>query len=243
MPTIQICVLANSIKNSHRCIAGLEVEKTTDGKRNVGGWIRPVSRHDEGALNLEERALRSWWRKNEPQLLDVIEVHLDKNESDRSQPENWLIAPSKPWKLIEKMAWKDLLPFVDRPKDIWLESPRDWEKFSPSWLRRQARVQSLYLIKPETIYLEAQTEYDSAEARNKKSRWVVFTYNRFTYRLPLTDPVIEEKYLGQFPTIKDGLKKFQLASGNDCLLSLSYTPAFRTGYHYKVVSAILEPGK
>ena len=244
MPTIQICVLANSVKNSHRYVAGLETEKGPDGKRKFGGWIRPVSKHDEGALTLDERALRKWlFLKNEPQAFDVIELEVDRNESDPLQPESWLITPGKPWKLVEKLSWKDVQPYIDRPKDLWLENQNEWERISPNWLRRQARVQSLYLIKPESIYIETETEFDRTEKRNKNIRRVVFTYNRYTYRLPLTDPEVEKRYPDDASGGKVGFTKSNLASGNDCLLCLTYTPRINNGFHYKVVAAILEPAK
>ncbi|HWN94265.1 MAG TPA: hypothetical protein VNT99_04475 [Methylomirabilota bacterium] len=54
----RILVLANSTKHHPmRCVAGRELIEEGGGKSRWGGWIRPVSAHDEGALNSGERCL------------------------------------------------------------------------------------------------------------------------------------------------------------------------------------------
>jgi hypothetical protein len=56
MTTKRILVLANSTKHHPmRCVAGREVLGEAGCITQWGGWVRPVSRHDEGALSLGER--------------------------------------------------------------------------------------------------------------------------------------------------------------------------------------------
>jgi len=239
MPIQQICILANSVKNKHRCVAGFEVKRQADGRLEWGSWIRPVSTHDLGALNLKERTLANRYRAPEPQLLDIVEMDLQQHEGDPIQPENWLIAPAKPWRWIGTVGRDEIVAREERPPDLWLEDRRQPERISPNHLRRSSRVQSLYWIRPKTIRIEIHSAYNPLEGRNKRTRRVLFTYNWFNYDLPLNDPEIDQRYFPDFPKPEDGVKEITLASGNNCLLCLSYTPIFN-GFHYKVVAAILE---
>jgi hypothetical protein len=70
----RILVLANSTKHHPmRCVAGRELIAEETGKSPWGSWIRPVSNHDEGALDVSERRLE---QAADPKPLDV--VHLQK---------------------------------------------------------------------------------------------------------------------------------------------------------------------
>ena len=71
MPSKRIIVLANSVKKSAKCVAGIEVGT---GKDLVPyGWIRPVSGESEGELELRHmqveggRALK---------VYDIVDVPL-----------------------------------------------------------------------------------------------------------------------------------------------------------------------
>ena len=69
-----ILVLANSTKHHPmRCVAGRELIDEGGGKSRWGGWIRPVSTHDEGALNSGERCLAG---AAEPKPLELVRVPL-----------------------------------------------------------------------------------------------------------------------------------------------------------------------
>ena len=88
MITKRILVLANSTKHYPKsCVAGRELIDE-GGKSRWGGWIRPVSNHDEGALDVTERRLAG---ANDPKPLDVVQLPLSAPENNPLQPENWLI--------------------------------------------------------------------------------------------------------------------------------------------------------
>ena len=58
MTTKSICILANSIKFSGRCIAGMEVQQSENGKwRLLKNWIRPLSHRGGGEIKLSESRL------------------------------------------------------------------------------------------------------------------------------------------------------------------------------------------
>lgn len=239
MLTKQICVLANSAKNKNRCVAGLEIQRDASGEIQWGNWIRPVSPHDNGAVNFPERRLANRAHHPEPQLLDLIEISLKHHEADPVQPENWLIAAGGNWRWLGSIPWREILPREERPVDLWLENRKLPERVSSGYLAREKNLPSLYLIRPRKIHLEIHTEYNRAEGRNKRVRRVLFSYNWFDYDLPLTDVDIEQRYFPVFPGEKEGVRRIDLASGNNCLLCLSLTPVFN-GFHYKVVATILE---
>jgi len=235
----QICVLANSVKNRNRCVAGFEVKKKSDGETEWGSWIRPISPHDNGAVNFNERRLLNRRDSQEPQILDVIEISLKQHEADPIQPENWLVDSSRGWRWLGTIPWNEIATREERPVDLWLENRKCPERVSTGYLRRQPNVQSLYWIRPQKIHVEAHTEYLRAEGRNKRVRRVLFTYNWLNYALPLTDPEIEAHYFPNFPGDKEGVRRIDLAAGNNCLMCVSCTPVFN-GFHYKVVATILE---
>jgi hypothetical protein len=239
MPTKQICVLANSVKNKNRCVAGFEITSALNGKLEWGSWIRPVSPHDNGAVNFNERRLLNRRENQEPQILDVIEISLKQHEADPIQPENWLVDSTKPWKWIGTILWNEIAAREERPVDLWLESRKFPERVSTSYLQCQTNVQSLHWIRPQKIHLEIHTEYNREEGRNKRVRRVIFSYNWFNYDLPLTDPEIEANYFPDFPNEREGVRRIDLASRNNCLMCVSATPVFN-GFHYKVVATILE---
>lgn len=239
MPAKHICVLANSVKNKNRCVAGFEIKQTSGGQTEWGSWIRPISPHDNGAVNFNERRLSNRHDNQEPQILDIIEISLKQHEVDPIQPENWLLDSTRSWKWIGTIPWREILAQAERPVDLWLENRKFPERVSTGYLRRQTGVQSLYWIRPQKIHLEVHTEYNRAEGRNKRVRRVLFSYNWFNYDLPLTDPEIEAHYFPEFPNEKEGVRRIDLASGNHCLMCVSCTPVFN-GFHYKVVATILE---
>jgi len=114
----RILVLANSTKHHPmRCVAGRELIDESGGKSRWGGWIRPVSTHDEGALNSGDRCLAGAADLNP---LDVIRVALDVSENNPLQPENWLIHQGEVWTKDSVMDAKSLLSLVEEPESLWL---------------------------------------------------------------------------------------------------------------------------
>src|SRR5436853_162138 len=95
MITKRILILANSTKHHPKsCVAGRELIDEGGGKTRWGDWVRPVSNHDEGALDFAERRLSG---ANDPKPLDVILLALTARENNPLQPENWLIEPGQAW--------------------------------------------------------------------------------------------------------------------------------------------------
>jgi len=78
----RIVYLANSRKQSERCIAGLEIEGS-----QLGSWIRPVSSRPLGEIGYLERRLTTG---SEPDLLDILEIPMRSAHPHGYQTENHL---------------------------------------------------------------------------------------------------------------------------------------------------------
>jgi hypothetical protein len=103
-----IVCLANSKKFGGYCIAGKECDGRT--------WIRPVSSCPTGELSQTEIRLQDG---SEPRVLDVIELPLLEPKPHEYQRENWLIAPEKKWKRVQRWNWDDLEQLEDPLAPLW----------------------------------------------------------------------------------------------------------------------------
>ena len=120
MTTKRILVLANSTKHHPRsCIAGRELIDERGGKTKWGAWIRPVSNHDEGALDFVERRLANG---KDPKPLDVIQLPISGPENNPLQPENWVIQPGQAWTKESMCDARVLQSLTEEPESLWLES-------------------------------------------------------------------------------------------------------------------------
>ncbi len=79
----RIVCLANSRKESGRCVAGLEIVES-----GLKGWIRPVSGREKGELSLDERRYENG---QDVQLLDIIDIRFVEPRPHGCQVENHLI--------------------------------------------------------------------------------------------------------------------------------------------------------
>src|ERR1051325_10195243 len=188
--TKRVFILANSYKHHPmRCVAGREVVQDPNGQVRWGGWVRPVSNHDEGALRLDECCYRDG---GNPKPLDVADVSLDIPENDQIQPENWFILPGQRWKKVGQCGANEAAQLAEQPTDLWLEHGQMTDRVSPSFLGRMTQRRSLYLIQPDSLHLNIETK--TWEGHRKKRVRAIVLYRGQTYDLGLTDPLIEQKY-------------------------------------------------
>ncbi len=95
----RIICLANSLKRSERCIAG--IEPTT------GRWIRPVTAHLDGRVPRPTRLVAG----AEPRLLDLLEIPLADTGPDYGfESENRLILPGA-WRRVGRVQAPSLLKY------------------------------------------------------------------------------------------------------------------------------------
>lgn len=232
----RILVLANSTKHHPRsCVAGRELIDEGGGKTRWGGWIRPVSSHDEGALDFVERRLASG---GDPKPLDVIQVPVSGQENNPLQTENWLIEPGQPWTKQSTGNIQDILDLVEEPQDLWLQPGQQNDRVHKTFLQRMPQVRSLYLIRPEEFSFEVRSKTWNNETK-KKIR-AAFIYKRQYYSLALEDPLIVRKYFPDFSKATDG----ETPINKPVLLCVSLPQAFKEfkepGFHFKVVATVFE---
>lgn len=233
METKTLCILANSIKFSGRCIAGMEVEATDDGKWRLNrNWIRPLSHSEGGEVNLHESRLDT---NQQPAILDIVEIPLDEPAQVDGQPEDWLIARESNWIYRGRFAPSVLGHLLEEPENLWLEFPHQADRVSPDFLRMH-RLPSLYLIQASDLGL-AITEFVDDSGQTKKKRRARFRYKGVSYDLALTDPKMQCRYFPNFPQTNSG----PITDGPDAdsILCVSLTPEFR-GHHYKLVAGVIE---
>ena len=232
MITKQILVLANSTKHYPKsCVAGRELIDE-GGKTRWGGWIRPVSNHDEGALDFVERRLST---AVDPKPLDVVQIPLSAQENNPLQPENWLIEAGGAWVKESAMEAAALTALVEQPESLWLDPAQKSDRASASVLEKLPNFQSLYLIRPEKFHFQIRSRV--WDGYPKKQQRGVFSYRGRHQDFALTDPLIGRKYFPDYPRTPDG--DIQPADSSRILLCVSLTPPFHD-LHYKVIATVFE---
>lgn len=216
-----IC-LANSRKISGRCIAGKELVKGS-----AGGWLRPVSDREHEEVSESERQYKDG---SDPCVLDVIRVPLIRPRPKDYQKENWLLHPDYYWVRTGQLPWTGLLAFVDNPATLWLNGSSTVQGLNDRLHLNSARrlASSLYLLRVPRMTLQVHApgeDYGNSKRRVQAG----FSYNGENYRLRVTDPVIERRYLA----MRNG--KYVL---EDCYVTVSLGEPYK-GYCYKLVAAIV----
>jgi hypothetical protein len=232
MITKRILVLANSTKHYPKsCVAGREL-MDEGGEVQWGGWIRPVSNHDEGALDFSERRLAG---PNDPKPLDLVRLALSAPEDNALQPENWLIEPGQTWVKESVLVSQKLLNLIEQPDSLWFDPSQKSDRASASVLQKLPGMQSLYLIRPEGFHFQVRSRVWEGYA--KKQQRGVFNYRGRVYDFALTDPLIGRKYFPDYPRIPD--QDIQPADPGRILICVSLTPPFHD-LHYKVIATVFE---
>lgn len=233
MITKQILVLANSTKHYPRsCVVGRELVRESEGKTRWAGWVRPVSNHDEGALDFAERRLSNG-RDSRP--LDVIRLFLAGPENNHLQPENWLIGSGQSWVKESVFRAGVLSSLVETPDSLWFDPTQKSDRASALVLQQLPCFQSVYLIRPEGFRFQIRSRIWDGYA--KKQQRGIFNYRGRHYDFAITDPLIGRNYFPDYPQTPEGV--IEPADHNRILLCVSLTPPFHD-LHYKVIATVLE---
>lgn len=162
----EIVILANSLKNQARCVAG----KCVSTKQ----WIRPVGDLQGKALANNQITVKNWKGQVWPlQTLQKAEISFSQHAPLVNQPENYLIDGSQ-WIDKDKIQKRDLNNFLDNPNDLWGDSDR----VNFSLIQSGKTINdSLYLINVKNLRL--YTQYDKRRG--------TFNYNNTIYNFACTD--------------------------------------------------------
>ena len=223
MSTIaRIVCLANAHKDGERCLAGKRM--LPDG--SMGEWIRPVSsRSKSGALSKPERI---YLDREEPALLDLIEIRLDHHRPEAHQQENWLLAQDNQCKKIDALPLERLI--VDAPSTIWDNGySSDGHRDNRIPQERADRLEnSLLLIEVDGMEV---TRGKSLRGRPNLSGWFEYGPLGHNYKFTITDPAFEAKRSNK-------ADKFWIET---CYLTISLTDVHeQDGYAYKLIAGVIE---
>jgi len=216
-----IICLANSRKNSGRCVAGKEI----NGNR-IGDWIRPVSARPSDELSEYERRFQDG---QDPKLLDVVHIPMIEPRPSGFQAENHLIDDRYYWVKEREATWAELEDAVDPISPLWDNRSSTYnglhdrvDEASANQLRS-----SLRLIAVKDLSVSVGVEGAAFGNAKRKVRGH-FSLGGLEYRLAVTDPVVERELFAR----DDGI--FTVGSA---ILCISLGEPW-DGYAYKLIAAI-----
>ena len=220
-----IVCFANSRKTSGRCVAGKEWHDS-----GAGEWMRPVSDRPSHEVSEEERRYKDG---GDPQLLDIIKVPCARHDPVSHQHENHVIDPNYYWSKEGRLAWTDIQAWTDHPPNLWGVGEGSYAGLNNRIAVGQENGASLYLVAVERMQLIVGPKAPQYSA--KRSVQGEFAYSGTTYRLDVTDPVIERNYLAQADGHYEIMQPVLCVSLGDPHQATGVTQ----GYFYKLIAAVL----
>ena len=231
----RIVVLANSVKNSGRCLAGKELIRT-GGSYEVGNWIRVCGSEDGGEVSV------SWMLEQlgrEPRLLDVIDVPLEGIVPLADQPENWLMVRRAKWRERGTLPVEEISKLVDHPLQLWGTQKRDVEA---GYVETMGEPASLYFIEPEVVGpVRVWTDKNLNESggrMDKLQRRVSLKYRRMFHEFTVTDPVLQAECYPDIPLHGEPMLSVDISLGGPTFVCISLTPPWH-GKQYKIAAGFV----
>lgn len=222
----RIVCLANSRKMNERCVAGKEWLAGAPGP-----WIRPVGNRLMGEILLRERR---YGDGADPELLDIIDVPLQRPQPKGFQSENWLLYASQRWVRAGHAKWPELSRLVDEPASLWLNNSHTRagvnDRVSESAAHRLNS--SLYLLHLDSLKLSVSVFGEDIVLMRRRVQ-ADFVYRGTQYKLWVTDPLIERTYRAK----PDGDYNI-----GECFVTVSLGEPHK-GDCYKLVAAVITPDR
>lgn len=186
MHTATFVCLANSRKNSGRCLAGKAFVNGSYSK-----WIRPVTEHSHEELHTHEHCLQTG---EDSSILDILEIRLLEPKKKQHQQENWLMDVSVPLKKQGTLSLEEAYRIIDTPSNLWGigSSTKSGLNNSVPESKIQEFSTSLYLIEVKNFNLQIIEE---SFTYTRKVMVGNFSYNGIDYKLKITDPEFEHKFI------------------------------------------------
>lgn len=220
MKRLFIC-LANSKKYNQRCIAGVELEKSSRKgykyqiikRADNPVWIRPVSSSEHGEVASE--------LVDHIDLLDIVEINILAVAPQGFQSENVLF-DNRRLQVVDRID--KIEPLID--KLLTINTPTLFGNTERSvHVNDAAQIDhSLVFIKPIDVDV-----YETRNFKGNPQTRSSFTYNSVHYDLPVTDIDFEEKFSKNPRILEDCAHVYFTVS-----LGVDFNEQ-----HYKLIAGIL----
>ena len=176
MISVEVVILAKSIKHKQYCVAGKCVAN--------GVWVRPVASKDGAELQKSNVLISNNYGQFEAKPLQKVIMNFVQHAPLIFQPENFVV-DGEPWRQNYKINLSDLEKYLDKPNDIWGSG----DKISAEAIRLGLmRIESsLYLLRVRNLLLE------KLYFQGRSRRRVKFSYGCIDYDLSSTDPDFDSK--------------------------------------------------
>ncbi|NUR19244.1 MAG: hypothetical protein HOQ12_06895 [Gemmatimonadaceae bacterium] len=212
-----IC-LANSRKESGRCVAGLELNGSA-----LGGWIRPVSKREKEELSIDDRRYDDG---SDISVLDIVRITFLRQKPHSCQRENHLIDDSVSWERIGRAKPASLLPAAHQDGTLWINGYSSFNGTNDRIRLTDADKlsTSLTLVAPMT------STFQVLKGLSKRQVRLDFKHAGAPYCLAVTDTKLEAAYLAK----PDG--RYPLTT--QALVCVSIGEEYN-GYRYKLAAAVI----
>lgn len=171
MKSVELVILANSVKHQGHCVAG----KCVSNKE----WYRPVSNAKGEELSGAQAQYSNTYGTYMVKPLQKIVMGFSQHAPLPNQPENFVI-DGENWTQRYKIDERELPAYLDHPDDIW--GIGDRVSYSDIVTGREAISQSLYLLAVDDLHLYV------AERIGYRSRRASLSYGGVHYDFAVTDP-------------------------------------------------------
>lgn len=221
-----IICLANSRKPpAGRCIAG----KIIRNQEITNEWIRPVSERESREVSEEERRYQHGKRA---QLLDKISIPLKERCSLGHQVENYTLDPEYYWTHQGVATWDEVTQCVDEyDANFWRTAYSTRygirDKLAEADLHLIGSSLKLIMVDDLTINVAMEEGFEGNPGRRRAR--ASFTYHGQQYKFSITDPEVEENFLGQ----ENG--DYEI---NNAAICISLVEPWN-GYAFRVVASII----
>ena len=223
-----IC-LANSYKYGGRCLAGIEIELSANGRqyrpllRDDGNprWIRPVQKgaeHESIAIETAQNI----------RLFDILEIEVSEACGRGCQGENVYF---KSLKIISHLKCDNehILPLCSK-EIVVLNSPHTYLAES----EYQRGNHSLMLIRPEKTSIFAENK-QTDDGQQKRKYYAKFVYCGIEYKLPITAP----EYLSRMESYSPIALTGEFPTGT-FYFTISIAAEPWNGVHHKLLAGIID---
>lgn len=214
---IEVLCLANSYKNTNRCVAGLRLD--------TGGWIRPVSDTSGSALVESQYTTGSG---HSPSPLDTVRVPVSTQRPKYNQPENWIISGDD-WELLttdlDKKQKLSLNTAIQRRGPVICDHRSSIPKreITDGFVPR-----SLTVLSPDSVSFYIREKENGPQPRAE------FTFDDVEYDFPITDTDWRDKVDSGIDTLPS---PDHVGDNKELLFTISLGEE-HNGMCYKIVAAI-----